>query len=179
MADEIESNVRRWLPHAVEFTQQSEELFLDGLVAELPGEGYGGTVSALADTVRRVLHTMDDADPAGIRSLEQRIEDPTWWFTFAGQELFPLTFAPCYRSDSSRWAFGSERTYIVFQPRHAFRRRLVTGDPHSERSRELIRRRFAGAGRPYDLTITLSPLEADRFVKPAHFGDPPVRWWQS
>lgn len=32
--------------------------------------------------------------------------------------------------------------------------------------------------RPYDLALTLSPREADRIVKPATYGAPPVPWWE-
>ncbi|MGH3868850.1 MAG: hypothetical protein ACRDQ4_22575 [Pseudonocardiaceae bacterium] len=41
-----------------------------------------------------------------------------------------------------------------------------------------IRVAYAEAGRPYDLALTLSPREADRVIKPATYGAPPVSWWK-
>jgi hypothetical protein len=108
------------------------------------------------------------------------IQDPRWWLTFNGHPLFLATFAACYGPASSRYSFGADRTYFFFQTLESFLRRHDRRTNRlPESARERIREAFRGAGRPYDLAITLSPLEAERFVKPLRLGDPPVRWWVS
>lgn len=175
---ELEGNVDRVLPTLRVFTEVSEKNELDGLVLELPGT-YGATVERLAGATRRVLRHISDHDPAGPDCMAEEIEDPRWWFSFGGQKLFLLTFGPCYPPTSSRYGFQTDRAYIIFQPIHCFSRRISDGAAHKSRqARSQMRRRFEEAGRPYDLSITLSPLEADRYVKPARLGDPPVRWWK-
>ena len=89
-----------------------------------------------------------------------------------------VTFGPCYGPNSSRYAFGLDATYLLFQPRSSFVRRWAPGtDRLPDRAREAIRHDFEAAGRQYDLAITLSPREAHRVVKPVRLGEPPVRWW--
>ena len=148
----------------------------DGAVLEVCDPGAGATVDALARTTRTVI--------AGLASLDDGehpdypIDDPAWCFTFAGERFFVVTFGPCYGPESSRYAFGLDATYLLFQTRSSFVRRWAPGtDRLPDRARETIRRDFAAAGRPYDVAITVSPLEAHRFVKPARLGEPPVRWW--
>jgi hypothetical protein len=98
------------------------------------------------------------------------IEEPDWWFTFARQPFFIVTFAPCYGPNSSRYAFGLAATYLLFQTRDSFVRRWDRNHRLAPESRARIRDAFADAGRPYDLALTLSPCEAHRYVKPQGIG---------
>jgi hypothetical protein len=111
--------------------------------------------------------------------MEAAIEDRDWWFTFASQPFFVVTFAPCYGPDSSRFAFGSKATYLLFQTRDSFVRRWDRDGRIPLASRARIRSAYAAAGRRYDLRLTLSPFEAHRYVKPDALGRAPVRWWIS
>jgi YqcI/YcgG family len=150
----------------------------DGAVLEIPDPAAGATVERLGHTVKAVVGGLVAIDPASNGAAQLAIEDPRWTFTFAGETFFVVTFAPCYPADSSRHAFGLTATYVLLQARSSFVRRWAPGQTRlPDRSREEIRRRFATAGRPYDLAITLSPLEAHRFVKPDRPGTPPVCWW--
>lgn len=172
-------NLTAWLPAIVRFVEVSEECKLDGLLLEMPGPGYGDSIEALGQTTARVLRFLSSADPAGDHRMAAEIEDPSWWFSFGGQKLFVLTFGPCYSCYSSRYGFETAHTYLVFQPIHCFSRRIPDGaTQRSQRVRRQIRQRYQASGRPYDLTITLSPFEAHRYVKPASLGDPPVKWWR-
>jgi hypothetical protein len=175
----LELNLTAWLPVLERFVQESEERKLDGLVLEMPGSAFGDSVDALGQTTARVLRFLSSPDAAGHNRMNEVIEDPSWWFSFAGQKLFVLTFGPCYSRHSSRYGFGSAKSYVVFQPIHCFSRRIPDGATQiSQRARRQIRRRYQASGRSYDLAITLSPFEAYRYVKPASLGDPPVKWWQ-
>jgi hypothetical protein len=148
----------------------------DGAVLEVCDMGAGATVEALARTTRTVIAGLTGLDPGERRDVPA--DDRGWRFTFAGERFFVVTFGPCYGPESSRYAFGLEATYLLFQTRSSFVRRWGPGtDRLPDRAREAIRRDFASAGRRYDLASTLSSLEANRVVKPAHLGEPPVRWW--
>jgi YqcI/YcgG family len=174
----LTGNLRERLPLFTLFCRVSGDLKIDGLVLELPGQ-FGEGVETLGRTTLQVLDYLSANDPLGARCMKKNVEDPTWWFSFAGAKLFILTFGPCYPVSNSRYGFETVNTYLVFQPIHAFSRHLPDGDVgKSQRSREEIRRRYANAGRPYDLAITLSPYEVHRYVKPLHAGQPPVSWWR-
>jgi hypothetical protein len=148
----------------------------DGAVLEVCDPLAGVSVEALARTTREVIAGLTGLDPDARPNVP--VDDLGWWFTFAGERFFVVTFGPCYGPESSRFAFGLDATYLLFQARSSFVRRWAPGtDRLPDRAREAIRRDFAAAGRQYDLAITLSPLEAHRVVKPAHLGEPPVHWW--
>jgi hypothetical protein len=174
----LRANLRDWLPLFRRFCQVSEDLEIDGVVFELPGQQYGDSVGELARTTFNVLDYFSGNDPGKDHCMAKEVEDSSWWFRFDGQKLFVLAFGPCYPPTSSRYGFQTGCTYIVFQPIHCFSRRIPDGaTQRSYRTRVEIRRRYAHAGRPYDLSITLSPYEAYRYVKPAELGQPPVKWW--
>jgi len=174
---ELERNLDRFAERLSAFVAVADSDELDGIVLEVAEPDAGSTVEELAATTRAVVEGLIARDPA---ASETPIEDPEWWLTFAGSPLFVATFAPCYDASSSRYGFGLERTYLLFQTRGSFVRRWSprTG-ALSESARRKIRIAFERAGRPYDLSITLSPLEAHRYVKPARLGAPPVEWWKA
>jgi YqcI/YcgG family len=151
----------------------------DGAVLEVADPAAGATVAALARTTDAVIVGLTARDPAPQGTQPPLpVDNPGWVFTFAGAPFFVVTFGPCYGSDSSRYAFELTASYLLFQTRESFVRRWAPGtDRLPDAARREIRESFARAGRPYDLSITLSPLEAHRYVKPNRLGAPPVRWW--
>jgi hypothetical protein len=174
----LTDNLRAWLPLFTLFNRVAADFKIDSLVFEFPGD-FGDPVEKLGRTTLQVLDYLSANDPLGAACMEKNLEDSTWWFSFAGEKLFILTFGPCYPTTNSRYGFQTSHAYLVFQPIHAFSRHLPDGDlQKSRRSREEIRRRYTSAGRAYDLTITLSPYEIYRYVKPVHLGEPPVNWWR-
>ncbi|MGH3751881.1 MAG: hypothetical protein ACRDRP_04135 [Pseudonocardiaceae bacterium] len=122
--------------------------------AEAWGPGAGTTVERLT-TTRAVVEGLTARDLAAAPG--PPVDDPRWWLTFGGSALFVATFAPCYDATSSRYGFGLDHTYVLFQTCTSFVRRHAPGSgvlPESARIR--TRAAFAASGRPYDLTLSPS-----------------------
>lgn len=174
---DIDGMCAQWAPVVRGFATACRRERLDGLLLPLPAE-HGDTLARLSASVRRLLGGLvartarsrgDLADP----------ERPGWHLTLGGERMFVLSMAPCYPADHARHTFGEPYTFVLLQPDSAFDRAVSPGSGGliAAAVRERIRRRYAAHGQPYDLSITLSPFEAHRFVKPLAVGDPPVRWW--
>jgi hypothetical protein len=151
---------------------------VDGVVIELP-KGSGATIGSLASMVRIVLVSILMVE-TGRSETAVRVEIPTtsWRMRIGGQVVYPLSFGPCYGSDSSRFTFGEHGAYILLQPASAFTRRHErTAGRISDRARASIRERHQAEGRAYDLRLTLSPFECHKVVKPLHLDSHPVVWW--
>jgi hypothetical protein len=180
-ADEsIAKNVKRMIPEFKEFIAQGPALELDGFVIEWPEGSYGSTLGALSRTTRQVLNAIWEEDPLRTKNWLEDIETPNWFYSFSGQRLFVLATGPCYDHTSSRYTYGALSTYLLFQPQHSFQRRAspLESGTISRAHRNKIRQAFKATNQTYDLSITLGPIEAFRFVKPRNLGDPPVRWWE-
>jgi hypothetical protein len=95
--------------------------------------GAGATVEALARTTRTVIAGLTGLDPGERRDVPA--DDRGWRFTFAGERFFVVTFGPCYGPESSRYAFGLEATYLLFQTRSSFVRRWGPGNRPAAGSR--------------------------------------------
>ncbi|MGH3719831.1 MAG: YqcI/YcgG family protein [Pseudonocardiaceae bacterium] len=176
--DAFARNIDRFAALLTRFAAVADAQRLDGILLEVAEPGAGATVERLAATTRAVVEGLTARDPAAAPG--PLVDDPRWWLTFSGSALFVATFAPCYDTTSSRYGFGLEHTYLLFQTRASFVRRYAPGSgvlPESARVR--TRAAFAASGRPYDLALTLSPLEANRFVKPGRLGEPPIEWWKA
>jgi|GEM_PF-4339300 len=151
----------------------------DAYMVVYEDEKYGQTLETLCKTVRDLFNALSQVDPAGQHCMNKTVDDPAWKFTYAGEVFYPLTTAPCYPKDSSRYNHGSSSTYVFFIPQNAFRRRYKEGQSAlSEKSKEVIRRKHAEHGRPYDLAISLGSRECYKIVKPLRLNEPVVRWWQ-
>ena len=176
----FEENMDRVLEDMCDFLDVAREQRLDGYVLELPGSGFGENIEMLACTFHRVLRALSDRDPAGEHCLNQPIEDLAWSFALGGDKIFVNTFAPLYPEGHSRYGFGSSSTWVMFQPRHSFRRVAKTGEtalpPHV---RLRIREDHASHDRAYDPKLSAIPYEAYRCIRPLFPGDPEVRWWET
>ncbi|MFF3257466.1 YqcI/YcgG family protein [Actinacidiphila glaucinigra] len=175
---DIEEALPAWGQKLRGFAAAARREPVDGIVLTLPGE-YGATVTDLASTTRRVLRGLAELDGSSRCDLRSP-EREGWYFTFARERMFLVTTAPCYPPDHSRHGFGEPYTYLLFQPDRAFDRAVSPsgGGLISPAVRGRIRDLYENSGRPYDLSITLSPFEAHRFVKPLSLGEAPVRWWE-
>lgn len=173
-----ESTILRWTLALRGFVEACRRDSLDGFLIVLGAE-HGMTVSQLSCTTRNVLHGLASHDAKGSCDLESP-ETEDWHFSFGGERLFVIAMGPCYPADHSRYSFGEPYVFLLLQPDRAFDRAVESGGNGliSNTVRTRIRSRYARHGRPYDLSITLSPYEAHRFVKPLTLGDPPVRWWR-
>ncbi len=174
----MEKNLARIFPHFNLFVGVSRQLELDGYVIELSSPEFGQTLERLCSTVRGVLSYFSDRDPLRLNCMKQEIEDPSWWFSFDGERMFLLAFAPCYEPRSSRCSGGYSSTFLLFQPEHTFDRAVPPGETRiPDVVRQDIRNSFAQADQPYDSQISQSYINAYKFVKPLRLGDPVVKWW--
>ena len=159
------------------FTRAAARDKLDCFVITLP-EFYGKDVDTLAKTTNSLLRALTKLDgiPHGFGDPSK----PHWKFIFHGEPYFVLAMGSCYPNWHSRHIFGIDRTFLVFQPDHAFERFVSPSGNGLITSavRQTIRDRYSQAGMPYDLAHTLSPIEAHKFVKPLEHGVPPIEWWK-
>jgi YqcI/YcgG family protein len=170
--DTMEDNLAHIIPSFHRFTRIADSEGLDGYILEVSGTECGNSVANLSRLLFKILSYLSDVDPAEDRAMQMTVEDPNWQFSFNGMRLFIAAFAPCYDDTSSRFAYGQESVFILFQPESSFDRHGI------DRSvKERIRSRFRRRGQPLDLVIMEQPLEAPRYVKPLHVGDLIVRWW--
>jgi hypothetical protein len=176
----FEENIDRVLQDMCDFLDVAREQRLDGYVLELPERGFAENIEILAHTFHRVLRALSDRDPAGEHCLDQPIEDLAWSFALGGDKIFVNTFAPFYPEGHSRYGFGSTSMWVMFQPRHSFRRVAQPGEialpPHI---RLRIREDHAAHDRAYDPKLSTIPYEAYRCIRPLFPGDSEVRWWET
>ncbi|WP_459651009.1 YqcI/YcgG family protein [Kitasatospora sp. Ki12] len=168
-----------WSRALAGFAEACRREALDGVLMSLPSS-FGATVNGLAYTTRQIVEGLAARDPRG-RGDARSPEREGWYFSFAGERMFVIAMASCYSPDHARHTFGEPFTFLLLQPDSAFERAVSPGSDGliSGAVRSRIRELYARHGRPCDVSITLSPCEAHRFVKPAALGDPPVRWWES
>jgi hypothetical protein len=150
---------------------------LDGFVIEVREPGAGDSLASLARTTRRLLLGLAERDRPRAPEPLGDVESRAFWFRFANVRCFVAVFAACYPPSSSRFAHGLPDPLFVFQAEAAFTRLFGHGRSLAA-SRPGVRRAFAAAGRPYDASLSESPYEAYRYVKPLHLGEPVVRWWR-
>jgi hypothetical protein len=161
------------------FTHACRPERLDGYLLTLPAE-YGITVGRLAETTRSVVDLLA-ASPCARWRPYRSPRHPGWHLRFARQRYFVLTMGPCYPREHSRHSFGAAATFILLQPEAAFDRVVRPQDSGriAPAVRSTIRQQYHANGQAYDIAITESPVEAERFVKPLVIGDDPVHWWES
>lgn len=177
-AESFQSNLERQAAALASFTRTMEAQHHDGFCIELPAE-YGATVDTLAVTVNRVLRGLAALDPSRDDCFREPVETERWRFRFGGEIFFVVTFASCYGEDHARFTFGVDQTLILLLSDHAFSRYCPPGQERIPAFiRDRIRVAYAQAGRIYDMTHVLSPIEAHRFVKPLRLRQPSVRWWE-
>jgi hypothetical protein len=161
------------------FTRACRPERLDGYLLTLPAE-YGTTVGRLAETTRNVVDLLAASPCARWRPCRSP-RHPGWHLRFARHRYFVLTMGTCYPREHSRHSFGAAATFILLQPEAAFDRvvRPQDGGLIPPAVRSTIREQYHSNGQTYDIAITESPIEAERFVKPLVIGDDPVHWWES
>jgi NTP pyrophosphatase (non-canonical NTP hydrolase)/FPC/CPF motif-containing protein YcgG len=172
----IDYNVNNLVPSLNRFSKICSNEGLDVYVVAAPAT-YGENIAALAKFLKTLLFTIGNADKTN-NCMQQKIDDPQWQFTFNNIRLFVTTFAPCYSSNSSRYNYGLNYTFVVFQPESSFNKNKIPRGLDTK-VRDKIRDNFIKNGQEYDNKIMQSTLEAIRYIKPLDLGDAPVRWWES
>lgn len=152
-------NLDRFAARLTRFAAVADVQRLDGIVLEIAEPGAGATVERLAATTRAVVEGLTARDPAPAPG--PLVDDPRWWLTFGGSALFVATFAPCYDATSSRYGFGLEHTYLLFQTCASFVRRHAPGSgvlPESARIRmtdeQLVDHKLANGPWKFDVSTT-------------------------
>ncbi|PVD35553.1 hypothetical protein C0Q70_02516 [Pomacea canaliculata] len=129
--------------------------------------------------VRRVLKVLSDLDPAGVKCMDKPYVDKAGWvFEFKRITMFITTFAPCYPEHHSRYSFGSQDCFILFQPELSFAQHNLPDDTahtnweRPQTVRDRIRLAFREAGRGYQIRETVTYPMAHDIVKPCDDGGP-------
>lgn len=173
----IEENLSPAMFNLLRFTRCADSEDLDGFVIAAPGS-YGNTIENLSEFTRTVLNYLSDKDPKGGHCMDKDINKQEWQFNFNGEKLFIITFAPCYPKTNSRYSFGEDATFILFQPENSFSKNKVPRGISPGNLRDSIRKEFLVHNQRYFSSIITSNLEAPRYVKPLHVDDCPVKWWE-
>ena len=166
---------------------------IDGFCIELDDPlARAGGPEELGQCVKRMLTALADSDPCLLANNSKEsnmtrvnyIGSCGWRFRFHNTDLFITTFAPCYPITSSRYAFGSDRAFLLLQPVLSFERHDLPEDtPHTDwsepkTSRDKTRKAFDKAGRRYHIPNTTNYPMAEHIVKPIRDdGVSVVRWW--
>lgn len=162
-----------------------QELGLDGFLFLLPGNQFGADPHVFGQGVRRVLQTLSDLDPAGVKCMNKSyVAKRGWVFEFNHATFFVTTFAPCYPESHSRFAFGADDSFILLQPELSFAQHdlpedtPVTNWEQPVTVRDRIRVAFRDAGRGYRIRETVLYPMAEDIVKPLSDSGPIVEWWR-
>lgn len=161
---------------------------LDGFCIELDDpKARTMDVHEFGKVVRRMLKALSDADPAYecMMSVDY-IHRKEWRFRFNRIDFFVTSFAPCYPKTSSRYAYDSDRAFILLQPEISFlRHNLPPDSPHTSwkhpsNIRDRTRVAFRKAGQKYFIPPTTRYPMAEHIVKPLKDdGNNKVLWWVS
>ncbi|KAL5490885.1 hypothetical protein EMCRGX_G016081 [Ephydatia muelleri] len=169
----VEQNVERSIPALIKFLAIGEELHLDGFVFELPGEEFGQDVHKFGQGVRRILRCLSDYDPAGYHCMNKSYLDKIGWaFEFNEIPIFVTTFAPCYPSNHSRFAFETKNAFVLLQPMYSFvihdigKDTAYTNWDNPTTVRDKIRVAYKENGRPYYIRNVVIYPTAHDIVKP-------------
>ncbi|GFS06448.1 poly [ADP-ribose] polymerase [Elysia marginata] len=196
------------IPTFYKFSLAFQDLGLDAFVIELPGHLYGSDIETFGAAVRQVLITLRQAD---VKRQTQQLQekaatlDPvdvenrmrylgpensviwdrrSWVFEFNKISFFITTFAPFYPETNSRFGFGAQHCYILFQPEISFAIHdlppdtPVTNWDRPVSVRDKIRVAYREAGREYEAPmVARRPMVYD-IVKPVDAYDVPLEWWK-
>lgn len=176
----------RSIPALIKFLRVGDVLHLDGFVFQLPGAEFGDTVENFGQGVRRVLKCISDNDPAGHHCMNKSyVGQIGWSFEFNSIPIFVTTFAPCYPSHHSRYAFEAEGAFILLQPMYSFAihdigpETPLTNWENPNTVRDKIRVAYKENGRPYQVRDTIYYPSAHDLVKPLVEGPENVLcWWK-
>jgi hypothetical protein len=168
-AERIAADLRRVL---------EERTDCDGYVVEIGAPHAPSSMEELGACLHQLLCGLSSCDPSGTDCMRLPVETKGWWFRFGRERFFVLTLSSIYPANHSRSTLGVPGTFVVLQPESAFDRVLGRIGAVTPALRERIRRAFEVHGRGYDASVSESPYEAHRYVKPMVHGEPVVRWWR-
>lgn len=176
----VEDYVNQYSPLLFDFCHRLETEHLDGFVLAFSSQDLGASVETVTELLRKIVRTLALSDLDASRSVsEVDLLHPDWRFKCCGRDFFISIFARCYDTTSSRHGFGSAETFVHLQPSETFtRHRPPNQDRIPEAVRELIRNKYASAGRGYDTSLHVNFSQALRFVSPTFLGGGSILWWK-
>ena len=157
----VQKNILLCLPSLIKFVKLADQgESIDAYLIEIRNKNYGSSVESLAALVRIVLTTIAQNDPTGLNVMNMKsINTNMWYFSLSSVPLFLTTFAPCYKSNNSRFSYATEATahscFILFQPEISFLRHnipldtTITNWDNPQSIREKIRINFRNHGQMY------------------------------
>lgn len=94
MSMTLEDNILMSVSTLTRFILTAKFEHLDGFVFEIPDQDgtYGGSPVILGRTVRRVLKTLSDQDPAKEFCMDSDIDSISWQFRFNYQRIFVTSY---------------------------------------------------------------------------------------
>ena len=110
--------------------------------------------------------------------------DKFLFFSYLQITFFLTTFAPFYPETNSRFSFGAQHCYILFQPEISFAIHDLppdTAETNWDRPvtvRDKIRIAFRDAGREYQAPLATRLHMVYDIVKQVDPHDTPLEWWK-
>lgn len=132
-----------------------------------------------------ILEVLSEQDPSGKKCMRSdKIDSSQWVFEFDKITFFITTFAPFYPHTNSRYSFGVDHCFILFQPEISFARHNLPQDtPHTDWEkpksvRDKIRVEFRDAGKGYLIRETVNYPMSHDIIKPIGMNDNIIEWWK-
>ena len=156
---------------------------LDGFLVRLPGHLYGRDLKVFATAFKELLTCLAESDPSGKNCMQSTIDRTGWVFEFNKITFFITSFSPVYEKTSSRYTYGVDECFILFQPEISFAfHNLPKDTTHTNWDepltvRDKIRVNFKKNNREYLIRETISYPMCHDMIKPLNKNDETVRWW--
>lgn len=201
----IEENAKRSIPMLIKFfklgrhpdllSPEHKGKHLDGFLFEIRGRERCCSPDACGLALNRLLSTLSEHDPNGMRCLRPRyrrlVGTAIWHFYFASEPIFITTFYPGTPSNHPRHTFNSPQDsfFVLLQPEFSFQLHGLGMDtPHTnwdkpQTARDRVRVAFRKAGMEYWIPDTIAYPTAEHMVKSLDAVGPEmpktiVRWWE-
>lgn len=160
----------------------------DIIPLELPAEQYTKDIPALSATLKAILSSLNKPSIDDLKNLQPdkngRYWYDGWQFNYRNTRFFITTFAPFYPPNSSRYNYGLENAFILFQHEQQLKDSLPFEQERRNHNKLVARRLFSKKGQPYTNNKTIEPdfsqkaHEAPRYIKPLPGETEAIRWWK-
>jgi len=136
---------------------------------------HGSDVSTLARLLHAILRLACKTDRE-VERLYQGIHRADWRLFVGPTACFALTLSDIYHEHDPRFLPG--HTAVLIQPESLFARHGITSGEHRDIVSQLVAKKFAAAGRPYEVSAHATGLpKALRFLRDETGA--PVSWWEA
>ena len=116
--------------------------------------------------------------------MEWKIDRPSWVFEFSKITFFISKFLPIYSETHSRFTYGINECFILFQPEVSFLAKNLTPDTpltnwtNPITVRDKIRVAFKNANKQYLIRKTVQYPMAHDMIKPIDNDESVIKWWE-